>query len=198
MLVSHKNLKCRNDEKITPNILHSILQCIITWRVTIKQICIPAYLKWQQMPGGLTEGCESSFNVNLDSMMLLMIWYCVWEELQCSFKEACHSGSVSATDEPQQEEEQEDNVQIEVEGSKHILLRRQFILPVFPTQDKLGIKHQVLRRDRERSEMLQHYQHWRLKAVRLCDERDREPVTRIGLKENTGSISYLWKRGRRR
>lgn len=52
-------------------------------------------------------------------------------------------------DELQQEEEQGDNVQIEVESSKHILLRRDFILPVFPTQDKPCIKHQVLQRDRE-------------------------------------------------
>lgn len=57
---------------------------------------------------------------------------------------------MAEVDELQQEEEQGDNVQIEVESSKHILLRRDFILLVFPTQDKLGIKHQVLQRDRER------------------------------------------------
>ena len=44
----------------------------------------------------------------------------------------------------QQEEEQGDDVQIEVERSEHVLLRRDFILPVFPTQDKLSIKHQIL------------------------------------------------------
>lgn len=60
-------------------------------------------------------------------------------------------GSVSATeaDELQQEQEQRHDVQIEVESGEHILLGRDFILPVFPTQDKLGIKHQVLQRDRE-------------------------------------------------
>ena len=52
-------------------------------------------------------------------------------------------------DELQEEEEEHDNVQIEVESSEHILFRRGFILPVFPAQDKLGIKHQVLQRDRE-------------------------------------------------
>lgn len=85
-------------------------------------------------------------------------------------------------DEIQQEQEQGDNVQIEVESSKHILLGRDCIV-VFPTQDKLGITHQILQRERKSNEMLQH--------LRQRDERDRESVTRIGLKENTGSISYL-------
>ncbi len=67
------------------------------------------------------------------------------------------SGAAEA-DELQQEKEQGNDVQIEAESSKHVLLRRHLILLVFPTQDKLCIKHQILRRDREResSEMLQH------------------------------------------
>lgn len=78
------------------------------------------------------------------------------EEFQCFCREACHGGSVLAAeaDELQQEEEQGDNVQIEVESSEHILLRRYFILPVFPTQNKLGVKHQVLQRNTERRDAL--------------------------------------------
>lgn len=58
--------------------------------------------------------------------------------------------SAAEADELQQEEEQGDNVQIEVERSKHVLLRRHLILPVFPAQDELRVKHQVLRRDGQR------------------------------------------------
>lgn len=58
--------------------------------------------------------------------------------------------SATEANELQQEEEQGDDVQIEVESSEHILLRRDFILPVFSTQNKLGVKHQVLQRDRLR------------------------------------------------
>lgn len=63
-----------------------------------------------------------------------------------------HRARASATEanELQQEEEQGDDVQIEVESSEHILLRRDFILPVLSTQNKLGVKHQVLQRDRLR------------------------------------------------
>lgn len=66
-------------------------------------------------------------------------------------------GSVLAAEanELQQEEEQVDNVQIEVESSEHVLLGREFILPVFPTQDELGVEHQVLQRETQRDEILQ-------------------------------------------
>lgn len=53
-------------------------------------------------------------------------------------------------DDVQQEEEQGDYVQIQVESTEHILLRRDLILPVSPAQDKLRVKHQILQRDRER------------------------------------------------
>lgn len=55
----------------------------------------------------------------------------------------------------QQQEEQGHYVQIEVESSEDIFLRRDFILPVFPTQDKLGVEHQILQGDRKRDDMLQ-------------------------------------------
>lgn len=55
--------------------------------------------------------------------------------------------SAADADELQQEEEQGDDVQIEVERSKDVLLGRDLILPVFSTQDHLSVKHQVLRRD---------------------------------------------------
>lgn len=35
----------------------------------------------------------------------------------------------------QQEEEQDDDVQVQVERGKHVLLRRDLVLPVFPAQD---------------------------------------------------------------
>lgn len=82
-------------------------------------------------------------------------------------------------DQLQQEEEQGHYVQIEVESSKHIFLRRDLILPVFPTQDKLGVKHQILQRDRERDEMLQP---GRVKRQRIsvmkeaAENRLQEPV----------------------
>lgn len=73
---------------------------------------------------------------------------CWWNQRVLVF----HEGWVSAAEanELQQEEEQGDDVQIEVESSEHILLRRDCILPVFSTQNKLSIKHQVLQRDRLR------------------------------------------------
>lgn len=55
--------------------------------------------------------------------------------------------SAAEADELQQEEEQGDDVQIEVERSKDVLLGRDLILSVFSTQDHLSVKHQVLRRD---------------------------------------------------
>lgn len=79
--------------------------------------------------------------MNLDTWCASKLDVC-----QKSFlRDAIHGGSVLAAeaDELQEEEEQGDNVQIEVESSKHVLLGRDFIPPVFPTQDKLGIKHQV-------------------------------------------------------
>lgn len=51
--------------------------------------------------------------------------------------------SAADADELQQEEEQGDDVQIEVERSKDVLLGRDLILPVFSTQDHLSVKHQV-------------------------------------------------------
>lgn len=82
------------------------------------------------------------------------------EEFQSFCRWAGHQSLVLAAeaDELQQEEEQGDNVQIKVESCEHIFLGRDFILPVFSTQDELGIKHQILQRDREREtdEMLQH------------------------------------------
>lgn len=57
--------------------------------------------------------------------------------------------SAAEADELQQQEKQGDDVQIKVESSEHILLWRYFILLVLPPQDKLGIKHQVLQRQKE-------------------------------------------------
>lgn len=69
----------------------------------------------------------------------------------------CLQVCVSATQpyELQQQEEQGHYVQIEVESSEHIFLGRDLILPVFPTQDKLGVEHQILQGDRKRDDMLQ-------------------------------------------
>lgn len=76
-----------------------------------------------------------------------MMSYSVCLVCQKSFsvsRKACHGGSGAAqADEAQQEDEQGDDVQIEVESSKHILLGRDFIPLVFPAQDKLGIKYQI-------------------------------------------------------
>lgn len=52
--------------------------------------------------------------------------------------------SAAQADELQQQKEQGHNVQIQAESSKHVLLRRELILLVFSTKDKLSIKHQVL------------------------------------------------------
>lgn len=48
----------------------------------------------------------------------------------------------------QQEEEQGHYVQIEVEGSEHVLLRRNLIFSVLAAQDELRVKHQILQRQR--------------------------------------------------
>lgn len=48
----------------------------------------------------------------------------------------------------QQEEEQGHYVQVEVEGSKHVLLGRNLIFPVLAAQDELRVKHHVLQRQR--------------------------------------------------
>lgn len=51
-------------------------------------------------------------------------------------------------DELQQEEEQGNYVQIQVEGSEHVLFGRNLIFPVLPAQDELGVTHQILQRQR--------------------------------------------------
>lgn len=48
----------------------------------------------------------------------------------------------------QEEEEQAGDVQVQVERSKHILLGRDSVLPVFPPQDKMSVENQVLQRHR--------------------------------------------------
>lgn len=48
----------------------------------------------------------------------------------------------------QQEEEQAHYVQIEVEGSEHVLLGRNLIFPVLAAQDELRVTHQILQRQR--------------------------------------------------
>lgn len=48
----------------------------------------------------------------------------------------------------QQEEEQGHYVQIEVEGSEHVLLGRSLIFPVLAAQDELRVKHHILQRQR--------------------------------------------------
>lgn len=74
------------------------------------------------------------------------------EAFQSFCRWACHQCLVLAAeaDELQQEEEQGDNVQIKVESGEHIFLGGDLILPVFSTQDELGIEHQILQRDRAR------------------------------------------------
>lgn len=49
-------------------------------------------------------------------------------------------------DEVQQQEEQRHDVQVEVESSEDIFLWRDLVLLVFPPQDELSVKHQVLQR----------------------------------------------------
>lgn len=57
-------------------------------------------------------------------------------------------GLAAQPDDLQQQEEQGHHVQIEVEGSEHVLLGRNLIFPVLPTQDELRVKHQILQRQR--------------------------------------------------
>lgn len=53
-------------------------------------------------------------------------------------------GLATQPDDLQQQEEQGHHVQIEAEGSEHVLLGRNLIFPVLPTQDELRVKHQIL------------------------------------------------------
>lgn len=48
----------------------------------------------------------------------------------------------------QQEEEQGHYVQVEVEGSEHVLLRRNLIFSVLAAQDELRVDHHILQRQR--------------------------------------------------
>lgn len=52
--------------------------------------------------------------------------------------------SAGQTYDLQQQEEQAHDVQVEVESREHVFLRRDLVLPVFPTQDELRVKHQIL------------------------------------------------------
>lgn len=57
-------------------------------------------------------------------------------------------GLAAQPDELQQQEEQGHHVQIEAEGSEHVLLGRNLISPVLPAQDELRVKHQILQRQK--------------------------------------------------
>lgn len=57
-------------------------------------------------------------------------------------------GLATQPDDLQQQEEQGHHVQIEVEGSEHVLLGRNLIFPVLPTQDELRVKYQILQRQK--------------------------------------------------
>lgn len=57
-------------------------------------------------------------------------------------------GLAAHPDDLQQHEEQGHHVQIEAEGSEHVLLGRDLISPVLPTQDELRVEHQILQRQK--------------------------------------------------
>lgn len=106
---------------------------------------------------------------------------------------SCQGGSFSAADidDLQQDKEQGYNVQIEVESSKHILLRGHFVFPVFPAQYKLGIIHQELQGNRKMRCFNTTDADVRRQHVEVIKETVRVSVKGASCKENMGSISSL-------